>query len=51
MTKPLKQSLAAIEKSGYKPGVDVAIAMDAATSELWDEEKQLYVFKKSDKGN
>ncbi len=32
--------LAAIEKSGYKPGVDVAIAMDAATSELWDEEKQ-----------
>lgn len=41
--------LAAIEKSGYKPGVDVAIAMDAATSELWDEEKQLYVFKKSDK--
>lgn len=41
--------LTAIEKSGYRPGEDVWIAMDAAISELWDEEKGLYVFKKSDK--
>lgn len=41
--------LEAIQKSGYKPGEDIAIALDAAVSELWDEEKQLYVFKKSNK--
>lgn len=41
--------LEAIAKAGYKPGVDIAIAMDAATSELWNEDKQNYVFKKSDK--
>ena len=41
--------LMAIEKAGFKPGEDVYIAMDAAVSELWDAEKGLYVFKKSDK--
>ncbi len=41
--------LEAIQKAGYKPGEDIAIAMDAATSEMWDESKGLYVFKKSDK--
>lgn len=41
--------LTAIEKAGFKPGEDVYIAMDAAVSELWDEKKGLYVFKKSDK--
>ena len=40
--------LMAIEKAGYKPGVDMYIAMDAATSELYDEKTGLYVFKKSD---
>ena len=39
----------AIEKAGYRPGEDVFIAMDAAVSELYDAEKGLYVFKKSDK--
>lgn len=39
--------LQAIEKAGYKPGEDVYIAMDAATSEMYDKEKGLYVFKKS----
>lgn len=39
--------LMAIEKAGYKPGEDLAIAMDAAMSELYDREKNLYVFKKS----
>lgn len=41
--------LIAIEKAGFKPGDDVFIAMDAATSELYDAEKGLYIFKKSDK--
>jgi enolase len=40
--------LTAIEKAGYKPGEDLAIAMDAAMSELYDREKGEYVFKKSD---
>ncbi len=40
--------LEAIEKAGYKPGVDVWIAMDAAISELYDKERGVYVFRKSD---
>ncbi|MCX8081009.1 MAG: phosphopyruvate hydratase [Bacteroidia bacterium] len=40
--------LQAIEKAGYKPGEQVYIALDAATSELWDEKKKKYIFKKSD---
>lgn len=39
--------LKSIEKAGYKPGEDVYIAMDAATSELYDEKTGLYTFKKS----
>lgn len=41
--------LKAIEKAGYKPGEEVYIAMDAAASELWNEKKKKYVFKKSSK--
>jgi enolase len=41
--------LKAIEEAGYKPGVDMYIAMDAATSELYNEKTGLYTFKKSDK--
>lgn len=37
--------LQAIEKAGYKPGEDLFIAMDAAASEFYDEEKGLYVFE------
>ena len=40
--------LKAIEKAGYKPGDQVAIAMDAANSELWKEKEKKYVFHKSD---
>ncbi|NVK03955.1 MAG: phosphopyruvate hydratase [Flavobacteriia bacterium] len=40
--------LVAIERAGYKAGEDVWIAMDAAISELYDKEKGVYVFKKSD---
>jgi enolase len=37
--------LVAIEKAGYKPGDDISICLDPATSELWDN--GMYVFKKS----
>lgn len=39
--------LQAIEKAGYKPGVDVYIAMDAAASEFYVQEEKVYHFKKS----
>lgn len=41
--------LMAIEEAGYKPGKDIYIAMDAATTEFYDEKTGLYTFKKSDK--
>jgi enolase len=41
--------LEAIELAGYKPGEQIAIALDPATSELYDKEKKKYVFKKGDK--
>lgn len=34
--------LEAIEKAGYKAGKDVAIALDPAASEFYDEEKKIY---------
>lgn len=34
----------AVEKSGYRCGEDVWFAMDAAASELYDRERQAYVF-------
>ena len=43
----LKYVLQAIEAAGYKPGEDIYIAMDAASSEFYDAEKKLYTFKKS----
>jgi enolase len=39
--------LKAIEAAGYKPGEEVYIAMDAAATEFYDEEKGMYHFKKS----
>ena len=38
----------AIEKAGYKLGEDIFIALDVASSEFFDKEKKVYVFKKSD---
>lgn len=40
--------LKSIEKAGYKPGQDIFIAMDAASSEMWNEKEQAYIFHKSD---
>ncbi len=34
----------AIERAGYKPGEQVCIALDAAASELYDKEKDVYYF-------
>lgn len=34
----------AIEKAGYRPGEDVQIAMDAASSELYDAGSDMYIF-------
>jgi enolase 1/2/3 len=41
--------LEAIEQAGYKPGEQIAIALDPASSEFYDTEKKKYVFKKGDK--
>lgn len=43
----LQTVLQAIEAAGYKPGDDIYIALDAASSELWIEEEKIYHFKKS----
>ncbi len=39
--------VAAIVDAGYEPGKDVALALDVASSEFYDSETGLYVFKKS----
>ncbi|HEY2382593.1 MAG TPA: phosphopyruvate hydratase [Terriglobia bacterium] len=40
--------LKAIEAAGYKPGDQIALALDAASSEFYDRNGK-YIFKKSDK--
>lgn len=37
--------LEAVEKAGFKPGEDVYIALDAASSEFYNAEKELYIFE------
>jgi enolase len=44
----IEMILKAVEKAGYRPGDDIAIALDVAASEFFDK-KGNYVFKKSDK--
>jgi enolase len=41
--------LEAISNAGYKPGEQVSIALDPASSEFYDKASGKYVFKKSDK--
>jgi len=41
--------LAAIEAAGYRPGEDVAIALDPAASEIYDAESKQYVLTKEGK--
>ncbi|MDO8598833.1 MAG: phosphopyruvate hydratase [bacterium] len=43
--RALKVILEAIVKAGYKPGKDVALGLDVAASEFYDEKTQRYAFK------
>jgi len=43
--EPLQLLVEAIEKAGYKPGEHISIAIDAASSEFYEDGK--YIFKKS----
>jgi enolase len=45
----LERVLEAITAAGYKPGEQIAIALDPAASEFYDRASKKYVFKKSDK--
>jgi len=45
----LERVLEAISAAGYKPGAQIAIALDPASSEFYDRAARKYVFKKSDK--
>jgi enolase len=45
--EPIEVILQAISNAGYKPGADVALALDPASSEFFDNGK--YVFSRSDK--
>jgi enolase len=38
----------AIEKAGYRPGQDIAVALDAASSEFYDKQKKRYTFDKKE---
>jgi len=40
--------LDAVEKAGYQPGDEVVIALDPATSEFYNPEKEVYEFRWSD---
>ncbi len=42
----LKLILEAVERAGYQPGKQVAIALDVAATEFFDEKKQLYTIDK-----
>jgi len=46
---PLDLILEAIEKAGYKPGEDAKLSLDAAASELWNEEKKRYILTAENK--
>jgi len=45
---PFEVIIAAIKQAGYKPGKDIFIALDPASSEFYDKAAKKYVFKKSD---
>lgn len=43
VTEPLDALVKAIEESGYKVGDEIAFALDVASSEFYEEEKNVYV--------
>ena len=48
-TEAIDLVLEAISQAGYKPGEQIAIALDPAASEFYDKDNKKYIFKKSDK--
>ncbi|WP_297514110.1 phosphopyruvate hydratase [Thermococcus sp.] len=52
VTEPLDVLIKAIEETGYKPGDEIAFALDAASSEFYDEKLGKYVVggKEYDRG-
>ena len=48
-TEAIEVILEAIQQAGYKPGEEIAIALDPAASEFYQDGK--YIFKKSDKSS
>lgn len=48
--EPLQYITEAIEKAGYVPLKDIAIAMDVAASEFYNKETKMYELKKSGSG-
>src|SRR4029079_11850971 len=42
----LQVVLEAIEKAGYTPGEDIALALDAASSEFYNRKERVYTFDK-----
>ncbi len=45
--EPLELIIEAIKNAGYKPGDDIMIAMDPASSEFYDKDKKKYIFSRS----
>jgi enolase len=46
--KAIEVVVEAIRKAGYEPGKDVALALDVASTELYDKDKKTYVFDKKE---
>jgi enolase len=44
----IRMVVRAIEKAGYRPGEDIALALDAASSEFFDKQKKRYTFDKKE---
>lgn len=49
-TEPLDSIISAIKNAGYVPGKDIAIALDVASSEFYNNETKKYELKKSNGG-
>lgn len=47
--EPLKYLIRAIKEAGYKPGTDIALAVDVASSEFYDAKAKAYTLKWSSK--
>ena len=49
-TEPLELIMEAIKKAGYKPGEQIFLGMDVASSEFYDKKDKKYHLKKSGQG-